>query len=189
MSRLLEMSLIPRSTWYDNVRSRVSRHKWNAIRAYSVKPSCQYCGHKGRLFTHEVWKYDDKLRIQKLAGFESVCSLCHAIKHLGLAGLMAKRGDHDYAQLIKHYCEVNGCSEEDFVQDRKEAFELWQERSSHGWTVDISYLDSLKLPRRVSNYQAKKGEVREWMKTHPSEVQRIKNSYSDVLACRSHTIV
>ena len=96
--------------------------------------------------------------------------MCHNIKHLGLAGLMAQRGELDYAQLIRHYCAVNGCTKEDFLRDREEAFELWQERSSHEWIVDISYLDTLNI---VS--------TREWMKEHPSEVDRVKASYSDVI--------
>ena len=162
MNRLLQIELVPKTSWYTNVRSQVSRDVWASIRAAVKKPSCQFCGHKGKLFTHEVWKYDDVLYIQKLVGFRSICGLCHHIKHLSLAGLMAKRGDLDYQALIKHYCEVNGCTKEDFLLDRREAFELWQERSSYDWIVDISYLDSLNIVG-----------TREWMKEHPVEVERI----------------
>lgn len=182
VNRLLSVELVPKSTWYINVRSRVNRDTWDAIRSYFRKPSCQFCGHKGALFCHEVWKYDDKTYVQKLIGFRSICSLCHSIKHLGLAGLMAQRGDLDYQALIKHYCAVNGCSEEDFLRDRKEAFDLWERRSRHDWIVDISYLDTLKLPKYVSNYQKGCEEVRAWMKEHPNEVNHIKSSYSDVLS-------
>jgi len=170
MSRLLTPELVPKTSWYSNVRSEVSRDVWDAIRSYFRKPSCQYCGAKTKLFCHEVWKYDDVNYIQKLTDFRSICGMCHHIKHLGLAGLMAKRGDLDYSQLIRHYCAVNGCTEADFLQDREETFELWRERSSHEWTVDISYLDSLNI---VS--------VRAWMKAHPDEVQSIKEHYPDVL--------
>ena len=170
MNRLLSIELIPKTSWCTNVRSQVSRDVWNAIRLHFKKPSCQFCGYKGKLFTHEVWKYDDKLHIQKLVGFRSICGLCHHIKHLGLAGLMAKKGDIDYQRLIKHYCAVNGCSEADFILDRTEAFELWRERSSHEWTVDINYLDSLGIVG-----------TREWIKAHPTEVQHIKESCPDVL--------
>jgi len=170
LNRLLSIQLVPETSWYDNVRSRVSRDKWIAIRAYFKKPSCQYCGYKGNLFTHEVWKYDDKRCTQKLVGFEAVCFLCHSVHHFGLAGIMARRGDLDMNELIRHYCVVNGCTKEDFELDKKEAFELWEERSKHDWSVDISYLDSLGI---VS--------IREWMRKHPSEVQHLKNSYSDDL--------
>ena len=163
MNRLLEISLTPRTTWYDNVRTRVSRDEWNAIRAYFKKPSCAYCGYKGMLFTHEVWKYDDVNHIQRLVGFLSICGLCHAVKHLGLAGLMAKRGDLDYQRLIGHYCVVNECTREDFLRDREEAFKLWEERSKFEWTIDVSYLDLLNIVG-----------VRAWMKEHPTEVARVK---------------
>ena len=179
MNRLLSISLIPKSTWYNNVRSQVSRDVWNAIRAYFKKPSCQFCGYKGKLFTHEVWKYDDALHIQKLVGFESVCFLCHSIKHLGLAGIQAQQGYLDYSELIEHYCAVNECTKEDFLADREEAFELWKERSKFEWIVDVSYLDSLDLPKRRTSENTRK--VRAWMREHPDEVARLRNSYSDVL--------
>jgi hypothetical protein len=118
------------------------------------------------LFCHEVWKYDDVNHIQKLAGFESICGLCHSIKHLGLAGIMAKRGGIDYSQLVVHYCRVNGCTKEDFEADRSEAFELWHRRSQYDWTVDISYLDTLGF-----NSDAK---VARWMREHPDEVEEIR---------------
>ena len=169
LKRLLGISLIPKTSWYSNVRSQVSRDVWSAIRLRVMKRSCQYCGCRYGLHCHEVWSYDENY-VQSLKGFETTCFLCHAIKHLGLAGLMAKRGDLDYQRLIKHYCEVNGCTEDDFLLDREEAFELWEERSQHGWTIDISYLESLNIT-----------STREWMKEHPKEVARIKDSYSDVI--------
>ena len=175
MNRLLQIELVPKSTWYNNVRSQVSRDEWNAIRIHFKKPSCQFCGRRYGLHCHEVWKYDDALHIQKLVGFETLCFLCHAIKHLGLAGLMAQRGDLDYQRLIEHYCVVNECTREEFLQDRKEAFDLWEGRSRLEWTIDVSYLDTLDLRGLGS-------EVRAWMKEHPDEVQRIKESCPDVLS-------
>ena len=163
MKRLLSIELVPKSTWYDNVRSRVSREVWSSIRTRFMKGQCQYCGRRYGLHCHEVWKYDDTLHIQKLKGFETTCFLCHAIKHIGLAGIMARRGDLDMGELVKHYCKVNGCTKEDFEQDREEAFELWEVRSQHDWTLDISYLDSLNIVG-----------TREWMRMHPDEVVRVK---------------
>ena len=170
MNRLLSVELVPKSTWYNNVRTQVSRDVWTSIRTYFMKPSCQYCGRRFGLHCHEVWKYDDILHIQKLAGFESVCFLCHSIKHLGLAGIQAQQGYLDYSELIEHYCVVNECTREDFLADREGAFELWEERSKYEWTIDTSYLDTLDLPKYVNNRE----KVRVWMKEHPDEVVRIK---------------
>jgi len=92
--------------------------------------------------------------------------LCSSVKHLGLAGMMAKRGDLDYSQLIVHYCKVNGCSKEDFEADRSEAFELWHRRSQCDWKVDISYLDTIGFGGDA--------KVAKWMRAHPEEVERIR---------------
>jgi len=177
MKRLLSIGLVPQSTWYDNVRSRVTQKTWKDIRYTFVKGQCQYCGYaKGKLFCHEVWRYNvmkggrKREYVQELTGFEAVCFLCHSVHHFGLAQVMAREGRLDMSELIEHYCRVNGCTKEDFELDKKEAFELWEERSKHDWSVDISYLDSLGI---VS--------IREWMRKHPSEVQHLKNSYSDDL--------
>lgn len=141
MKRMLQISLIPRTTWYNNVRSAVPRGVWTRIRLLAAKPQCQICGCKGRLFTHEVWRYDDIGHVQRLAGFVCLCYLCHAVKHLGFASVMAQRGDLDYDQLVKHYCVVNGCSIADFVTDRDEAFCVWRRRSQYEWSLDLSYLN------------------------------------------------
>jgi len=89
---------------------------------------------------------------------------------LGLAGIQAQQGYLDYSNLVEHYCVVNGCTKEDFFQDREEAFRLWEERSKYEWTIDTSYLDTLDLPKYVNNRE----KVRVWMKEHPDEVVRIK---------------
>jgi len=54
---------------------------------------------------------------------------------------MVKEGCIEYSELVGHYCRVNGCTREDFERDRKEAFELWWERSQSKWTLDLSYLE------------------------------------------------
>ena len=171
VNRLLGMELVPRTSWYDNVRSQVSREVWKEIRFRTLKPSCQLCGWKGLLFCHEVWKYDDVAHVQKLIGFESLCFLCHSVKHLGLAGIMAQKGQLDYSELVAHYCKVNGCTDKDFLRDRKEAFEVWRRRSEHPWTVDVSFLDGLGLK---GMYRV----VSEYIHTHPDEVECIKQKYN-----------
>ena len=169
---MLSIELIPKSTWYDNVRSRVSRDVWVSIRNAFAKAQCQICGFKYNLQSHEVWRYDDINHIQKLVGFMCLCGLCRSVKHLGLAGIMAQRGDLDYSRLIKHYCDVNECSEADFKADRKEAFELWKGRSGFEWRLDLLYLDDI-----VTGIVG----TREYMRTHPTEVERIKQKRLGVL--------
>jgi hypothetical protein len=165
--RLLQIELVPRSTWYQNVRSAVGRDVWRELRYRFLKGQCQICGARAELHVHEVWRYDDVGHVQRLVGFMCLCFLCHAIKHLGLAGLQAQRGDLDYSELVRHYCAVNECTPDDFVADRAGAFELWGERSQYEWTLDLSYLDGLGL----RGFSAR---IREYVRAHPEVVSRIK---------------
>ncbi len=171
--RLLQIELVPRSTWYDNARSRFPQCMWRELRCRFLKPQCQICGYgralsSARLFLHEVWRYDDANHVQKLVGFMSLCMLCHSIKHLGLAGIMAQRGDLDYGQLIKHYCSVNGCTEGDFFEDRKVAFEAWRQRSQFEWTLDLSYLGP--IVEEIAG-------VKRWMREHSDAVAEVGERY------------
>jgi len=157
---LLRIELVPQPTWHVNVRSRVSQDTWNRVRLMFLRDKCQICGFRGRLYCHEVWSYDDARHIQKLIGLEFLCELCHSVKHLGFVGVAAERGDVDYAEIVKHYCRVNGCSIEQFLRDREEAFRVFRERSQHEWTVDTSWFDGvLEESRRVREYIAKHPEV------------------------------
>jgi len=166
VKRFLDIELVPKSTWYQNVRSAVSKQAWKELRALYLKLQCQYCGYKGILHLHEIWYFDDVNHVQTLKGFVTVCNMCHHIKHLGLAGLLGQRGDIDYDRVIKHYCRINECTLEDFIADRTEAFKLWEERSACEWTFDLTYLDEVN---------ARRENVRQWMKDHPEEVARLRD--------------
>jgi len=86
---------------------------------------------------HEIWEYDDQKHIQKLVGFILLCKMCHHVKHIGLAGILAGEGKLDYDDLIEHFCRVNGCTEEDFEEYRDKAFEIWENRSQREWKQDF----------------------------------------------------
>ena len=86
---------------------------------------------------HEIWNYDDKNHMQKLEGFILLCSMCHHVKHIGLAGILAREGKLDYDDMIEHFCRVNNCSKRDFEKHKKDAFEIWAQRSKHKWKQDF----------------------------------------------------
>jgi hypothetical protein len=86
---------------------------------------------------HEIWNYDDVNHLQKLGGFILLCEMCHHVKHIGLAGILANQGKLDYNKVIEHFCNVNKCSEQEFEQHRAEAFEIWSRRSSADWKQDF----------------------------------------------------
>lgn len=86
---------------------------------------------------HEIWKYDDKKHIQKLEGFILLCRMCHHVKHIGMAGILASRGELDFHEVIEHFCKVNKCTEKEFKKHEAEVFKVWGERSQHQWKQDF----------------------------------------------------
>lgn len=86
---------------------------------------------------HEIWKYDDVKHVQKLEGFIFLCKMCHHVKHIGLAEILAGQGKLDYDKVIEHFCKVNKCTETEFKERKAKAFEIWEKRSKHAWKQDF----------------------------------------------------
>jgi len=146
METKLTIELIPSTTWYDNVRSKVTKEEWDSIKRLVSKRAnhvCEICGGKGWQHpteNHEIWEYietKDK-NIQKLKGLIALCPACHEVKHMGLA---QKRGR--LAQAIKHISKVNSWSEDDSITYAEAMFEIWATRSGKIWEVDISELEKI----------------------------------------------
>lgn len=146
MSRLT-IELVPKSCWYTNVRSNVSQSEWDKIRkeCYSRAVNrCEVCGGLGRKMgyrhnveCHEIWHYDDKKHIQRLDGLICLCPPCHKVKHYGFAQMSGNE------QLVRrHIKEVNFWTDSKLDDYLEEVFRVWEERSKHEWTLDISYLDT-----------------------------------------------
>jgi hypothetical protein len=125
----------------------MSRDAWNSIRNDIIKENgrkCQICGEtEGTMNLHEIWEYDDAEHIQKLKGFILLCRMCHHVKHIGLAGILAHEGKLDYNEAIKHFCKVNNCSKKNFKKQVDNAFETWEERSKHQWKQDFGIYEEL----------------------------------------------
>jgi hypothetical protein len=144
----LTIELVPSTSWYNNVRSAVPRSTWNKLRKktyadYGCK--CGVCGAEGRLNCHEIWEYDDERYVQRLSGFIALCDMCHHVKHLGRAGILAAEGKLDYEKVVEHYMRVNGCDRQAFEEHRATAFRQWRERSRVEWAVDLSLLQRLPV--------------------------------------------
>ena len=82
---------------------------------------------EGRMNCHEIWEYDDKNHIQKLLGFIALCSMCHHVKHIGFAGILAREGKLNYEKVVEHFMTVNNCDRRTFEEHRKRAFLIWEE--------------------------------------------------------------
>jgi len=145
----LTIELVPRSCWFDNVRSAVSSSDWKRLRQQTARAAgwkCQICGGKGPRWPvecHEIWHYDDDRQCQTLTGLIALCPSCHEVKHMGFSGL---RGKKDEA--VAHLALVNGWSLLGAFDYVDEAFDVWRERSRHAWQLDISWLETQGIKLR-----------------------------------------
>lgn len=149
----LTIELVPSTSWYNNLRKVIPKGEWNKIRKqvdaeYGHK--CGVCGtDSGKLNCHEIWEYDDHNHEQRLKGFIPLCDLCHHVKHIGRAGILASEGKLDYEKIVQHFMKVNGCDREIFEKHKEQAFAQWRERSRYEWKVDLgAYKDLVANKRR-----------------------------------------
>ena len=136
----LRIDLIPKTSWYKNLRKQMKQPQWDKLRKKVYKDQgnvCCICGSGGRLNCHESWDYDETHHIQRLTGFHAVCSSCHHLTHFGLAQILARRGHLNIEAVIEHFMNVNGVRREVFETHKTEAFGLWRERSKHEWRVEL----------------------------------------------------
>lgn len=138
----LTIELVPKTAWYSNVRSMVSKANWDVLRREAYKKSnykCEVCGGVGQkhpVECHEIWKYDDKARIQTLVGLTALCPACHEVKHIGLASMRGRR-----KETVNHLLEINQWTEDQAESYIEEQYLLWMARSQYSWQVDLTWLE------------------------------------------------
>jgi hypothetical protein len=138
----LTIELVPRTSWFSNVRELISQSEWDQVRKAIYQKAnylCEICGGRGKKWPvecHEIWLYDDKNRIQKLSGLIALCPSCHEVKHIGLAGV---RGRADIAEA--HLIEVNSWTRKQAEEYLEKVKAVWRKRSHHNWTIDFTWLE------------------------------------------------
>ena len=145
----LTTELVPYTSWFDNLRAVLPRSVWDKLRKRTYAEyghRCGICVAEGRLNCHEIWEYDDKNHVQKLVGFIALCDLCHHVKHIGLAGIMAREGKLDYETVVEHFMKVNCCDRKTFEKYMKKVFNQWKERSKSEWSVELGEYKDLVEP-------------------------------------------
>ena len=137
----LTIELVPSTVWYKSLYRLLPREIWDRTRNEIIMNNgrkCQVCGEtEGKMNLHEIWEYDDDKHVQKLGGFILLCEMCHHVKHVGLAGILANRGELDYDEVIDHFCKVNDCTQREFEQHKTKAFDVWNKRSEYEWKQDF----------------------------------------------------
>lgn len=142
----LTVDLVPKSSWFSNVRSAVSVKQWKEISSIIFKKSnylCEVCGGQGKkhpVECHEVWNYDDNFLIQKLERMVALCPDCHMVKHIGLAQVHGK-----FNKAIRHFIKINNCSKKAAEEYIAHSFKLWADRSNKDWKLDLSYLSVFNI--------------------------------------------
>ena len=143
----LTIELVPKTSWYSNVRSNVTTSEWDHIRHKCYDNAgnvCEVCGDIGtnqgyrhKLEAHEIWAYDDVALTQTLTGIIGLCPHCHTVKHPGLAQMNGK-----LTIVINQLKKVNGMTNDQALEYLNESFAIWRERSSKNYTLDISFLET-----------------------------------------------
>mgnify|MGYP001580783144 CR=1 FL=1 len=141
----LTIELVPKTAWYTNVRSNVSKQEWDTIRKKCYKNAnykCEICydvgqnqGVKHPVECHEIWDYDDKTKKQTLKGLISLCPYCHKTKHVGLAQI---NGEEEI--VLKQLMKVNNISRKEAEEYINRSFSIWKTRSNFKWELDITYI-------------------------------------------------
>ena len=142
MERLkLEIELVPSTAWRSSLANLLPKEVWSGIRKEIIEKNgyiCQICGEReGVMNLHEIWKYDDEKHIQRLEGFTLLCKMCHHVKHIGLAEILANQGKLDFNKVVEHFCRVNNYSKREFKKYHSKAFDIWRERSNYQWNQDF----------------------------------------------------
>jgi hypothetical protein len=155
----LTIEMVPQPLWGISLANLMPKEKWDVLRKSVYREHDYHCGvcraSNTTMYCHEIWQYDDITHVQTLTGFVALCQMCHHVKHLGLAGVLASEGKLDFQQVILHYCQVNDCEGTQFFMDRANAECEWRERSEHEWSSNLGGYSHL-LPDFQARVEAKK---------------------------------
>lgn len=143
----LTIELVPQSSWGNNLRSEanLSKAQWDKLRKASYKQAgykCEVCGGKGSKWPvecHEIWEYDDQNKTQTLKGLISLCPTCHKVKHIGRT--LSVEPPEVQSRVLHKLASVNNLTPQETEDYIVQVFEVWNERSQHQWTLDLSWLE------------------------------------------------
>lgn len=160
---ILELEPIPESTWGQSLAQILPQSIWDTVRKDVYKEANYQCATCGAInvvvHAHEVWKYDDKRKVQKLVDIRCTCEDCHNINHMGRTIAMAHKGKlpMDYIEQLKnHFCTVNNCSMDDYSHHSIEVNRISLKRSKKKYSIDWGMFEPQKIIERWKVYNRKK---------------------------------
>lgn len=125
---------------------RLDRSQWSAIRKMVVpaaSPACAVCGFiaatkRSLIHADEVWAFPSP-KLVILSDVRPLCVECHDAKDYAdlLRRIMTGKASPSRSpSVIRHYCETNGCSLDDFDTDYRAALLRKQEiEQRYGWNI------------------------------------------------------
>ena len=136
----LYIDMIPKTTYFKNVRSLFGENDWNLIR-HHIYSRCDYrceCCNKKKnryLEAHERWLFDETTQTQKLIRIIALCKLCHSATHYG----HSKR-TKNMDKINMHIKKINNYNDEELKNHIKESYDIWKSRNNIKWNLDFSIL-------------------------------------------------
>jgi len=131
--------LVPRNSFFRNMRSIFSKEEWDILRKAVYKKDnykCSICRRENiKLEAHENWKYDYQQSVQKLTSVDALCYMCHRNKHLGHSGILIREGQLNQEKLISHWAKINNVGIRQFHQYKVKVFELWNLKNKFTWKI------------------------------------------------------
>jgi len=145
----LYIDMIPKTSYFKNVRSLFNDTDWNLIRHHIYERSsyrCECCGVKRfkYLDAHERWIYDYETKTQKLIRIIALCRLCHQATHFGHS-----KKTKNIDKIKEHLKKVKKINDMDLENHIKEAYNIWNDRNKIEWIIDTSIISN-------SGFQIKK---------------------------------
>jgi len=150
MNFVLEIELVSRHSWGKSLAQLLPQILWDKLRRLIYRRynwTCQICNAYGiEVHCHEHWTYDDRKHIQYLKDLTCLCKDCHDIKHWGRFVFLLHEGKatqerKDY--LVKHFCIVNQCTEEDMLNHTVETGKKNHWRSRFKYKIDFSRVNQI----------------------------------------------
>lgn len=132
--------MVPLSSWGSSLRNSLPRTRWDKLRKEVHERNggkCEVCASGEKLHCHEHWEFDEALKVQRLAGLGTICSMCHHVAHIGRSKQLAAQGYLDLAAVVDHFLKVNSCDMKTFKAHEKEALAIFTRRSKIEWQVDF----------------------------------------------------
>ena len=136
----LFIDMIPKTSYFKNVRSIFSEGDWNLIRKHIYERTgnrCECCGIKRSRYleAHERWVFDFETKTQKLIRIIALCRLCHQATHYGHS-----KQTKEMTKIHEHLKKVRKMNDEALRTHIKEAYKIWEERNKIQWTIDTSII-------------------------------------------------